>query len=67
MNGINPVKLKKIKILVAVLDLPANKHIQFGLNWVDFWPIGQLITCHLGMNYYVNFLGHLGSIGFQLK
>ena len=22
---------------------------------------------HLGANYYVNFLGHLGSIEFQLK
>ena len=22
---------------------------------------------HLGMNYYVNFLGHLGNNGFQLK
>ena len=22
---------------------------------------------HLGINYYVNFLGHLGSNGFQLK
>ena len=25
------------------------------------------LTHHLGMNYYVNFLGHLGSKGFQLK
>ena len=24
-------------------------------------------THHLGMNYYVNFLGRLGSNGFQLK
>ena len=24
-------------------------------------------THHLGTNYYVNFLGHLGSNGFQLK
>ena len=24
-------------------------------------------THHLGMNYYVNFLGHLGSNGFLLK
>jgi hypothetical protein len=35
----------------------------------DFW--GQFeplyLPHHLGMNYYVNFLGHLGSNGFQLK
>ena len=27
----------------------------------------QPTKIHLGVNYYVNFLGHLGSNGFQLK
>ena len=27
----------------------------------------DILSHHLGINYYVNFLGHLGCNGFQLK
>ena len=35
MNGLHLGKLEKIKILGAVLDLPANLHSQSGLNVVE--------------------------------
>ena len=32
-----------------------------------FQKLIPFITYHLGISYYVNFLGRLGSNGFQLK
>ena len=34
---------------------------------IPFWVVSVFFIAHqLEMNYYVNFLGHLGSNGFQL-
>ena len=38
-KSLNQWKIENIKIVGAILDLPANQDSQSGLNWVDFGRI----------------------------
>ena len=45
MNNLDPWQLKKIKIVVAILELPAKQHCQFSLFSAK---MGQMQCCLAG-------------------
>ena len=49
------------------VDSTVKKGANLQMKIADFTRGLQNSTHHLGISYYVKFLGHLGSNGFQLN